>query len=135
MGLKTSSAVLDREVLWQLSDKDKPRCNFSEEYKHTTIGEDFFEAEGQYGVTIADGERLALKIECTFDVHMHVQAPVKPEMAKRFAESDLRFVLLPYARYFVTDMTSQMQIPPIVLPLATAMGKARVRSKEDSHAV
>ncbi len=123
--------MLQRDVLWELSKNGQPGCNFSEQYKPTEIGEGFFEAEGRFEITIADGERQALKIECTFEVHMHAQKPVIPEMAKRFSESDLRFVLLPYARFFVSNMTGQMQIPPIVLPLATAMGKARPQSKRD----
>ena len=131
MGLKSSSAALQREVLWQLNKHEKPECKLSEQYKQTEIGEGYFEAEAQYKVTIAAGERLALKIECTFEIHVHAQSPVKPEMAKRFAESDLRFIILPYARHFVTDMTSQMQIPPIVLPLATVGGKARPQLKQE----
>jgi preprotein translocase subunit SecB len=130
MGLKSSSAIVQRDVLWQLS-KQKTAYDLSEQYKPTEIGDGYFEAEAQYGVTMAEGERLALKIECTFEVHMHAPAPVQPEMAKRFAESDLRFVLLPYARYFITDMTSQMQIPPLVLPLATVAGAARTQGRED----
>lgn len=126
LGLKSSSTVLERELFWDLVKDDSKAQSVTESYRPTEIGKDYFEAEGRYEVKIARGEQTALEIECIFEVHMHAAPPFESTMAERFTKTDLRFILLPYARHFVTDATGQMQIPPIVLPLATVAGKARV---------
>ena len=127
LGLKSSNSSINREIYFDLVDqKAKPVRRFSELYESTEIGGNFFEAEGRYEVSIADGDAIGLRIECVFEVHLHAPKPINPQMVQRFAKSDLRFMLLPYARQFVTGVTGQMQIPPIVLPMATARGKARL---------
>ena len=127
LGLKSSSTIIDRKEFFELIDAEqanKPVRSFSETYEPTDVGKDFFDAEGRYRVTIADGAKVALNIECVFAVHIHAPSPVDTNMATQFSESDLRFILLPYARQFVSNITSQMEIPPIVLPLAA--GKPRL---------
>jgi preprotein translocase subunit SecB len=131
LGLKGSSTTLDRELFWDFAQKkDKTERRLTEAYEPTVIGRDSFGAEARYELTISEEDRVALKIECVFEVHMQASSSVEPSMAERFSKSDLRFIVLPYARHFVTDVTGQMQIPPIVLPLITAAGKARVDRAE-----
>jgi hypothetical protein len=127
LGLKSSLTFLDRKIFFDLVDRErKPERRFSEEYKPTAVGEEFFEAEGSYEITVGDGDEVGLRIKCSFEVHMHGPAPIDPKLAERFASSDLRFVLSPFARQFVANATAQMQIPPILIPLATAAGEARI---------
>jgi hypothetical protein len=131
LGLKSSTTALDRKLFWQLAeDESKSLRRFTESYRPSEVGDDFFEIEGRYEVVIGTSEKEALRIECTFQVHMHSTARIDTPSVERFAKSDVRFVLLPYARLFVTDVTGQMQIPPVILPLATATGKARVAGEE-----
>jgi hypothetical protein len=128
MGLQKSSTELHRDKLWKIlkSESSQVKRQLVESYRLTEIQEGFFEAEGEYQLTVGEGDLLGLEIHCSFEVHMHTaSSEVDHAMAERFAKQDLRFVLLPYARQFVTDMTGQMQIPPIILPLATATGQAR----------
>ncbi len=134
LGLKSSSATLDREKFWKLAKSERtPVRRLQEIYRPTQVGEDFFEVEGQYKVSIADGDVVGLKIDCAFELHMHCTSPVERAMVERFAKTDLRFILLPYARHFISDITGEMHIPPVVLPMATAAGKARVgRSRKKS---
>jgi hypothetical protein len=129
LGLKSSATTLDRRLLWELTGKESGTAGrLIESYKATEIGKGFFEAEGQYDFTVAKDDAIGLKLSCVFEVHMHSKTPVEGAMAERFTKTDLRFILLPYARHFVTDMTGQMQIPPVVLPLAAAAGKARIKT-------
>ena len=126
LGLKSSEAYLDRQKFWKLADKGKQSTQrVSETYTVTEVGERYFEAEGRFDVTLGSGEATGLRLSCTFEVHMHATTITKA-MAERFAESDLRFVLLPYARHFISDMTGEMAIPPLVLPLVTASHKDAV---------
>lgn len=132
LGLKSSTAEVNRQTLWEITAGErKPVRRMAESYRQTEIGKDYLEAEGRYEVTIAEGDRVGLKIECIFEVHMHAPSPVDPVMVERFAKQDLRFVLLPYARNFVSDMSGRMQIPPVILPLITAAGKARPRKGKE----
>jgi len=84
------------------------------------MGLDFFDAEGRFELTVSskEGDKPALAVECIFTAHIHAAEPVSKEFAKRFAESELWIVMLPYGRYFITDITTRMSIPPIMIPLA-----------------
>lgn len=126
LALKSSSASIDRNVFFDLLEEKKPVRRLSEEYASTDVGKDHFDAEGRYKVTVADEAKTGLLIQFAFEVHLHAKGLVDPQKAERFAKSDLRFILLPYARQFVTSITGQMQIPPVVLPLATVAGRARL---------
>jgi hypothetical protein len=130
LGLKSSSIVLNRQTLYDIQEKGKPVRTFTEEYSYIEIGKSYFDAEGNYAVSIADGEQMGVRLECTFEVHIHCPSPVDRQMVERFAKQDLRFMLLPYARSFVSDMSGRMQIRQILLPLATAAGMARPAGKK-----
>jgi preprotein translocase subunit SecB len=128
LGLKSSSAELHRDILFEIQS-GQPARTFTQGYRHVEIGEDYFDVEGQFAVTVADGEQLGVRIECVFEAHFHCSQP-QQTMIERFTEQDLRFMILPYARSFVSDMCGKMQIPPIMLPLATAAGMARPNAKK-----
>ncbi len=121
LGLKSSSATLNREVFWKVArQSDAPTRQLVESYEPSAIGKNWFEVEGRYEVTVADGDAIALEIKCAFELHLHAPAPINRALVRRFANDDLRFMLLPYARHFISDITGEMNIPPIVLPLAAA---------------
>ena len=127
LGLKSSAATLDRQKFWKLTqEQEKSRRRVSETYKVTGVGEKFFEAEVRYEVCLGEADAVGLRISCTFEVHMHARPPIDKAMVERFSNSDLRFILLPYARHFISDMTGEMQIPPVVLPLVAAARKTGV---------
>jgi hypothetical protein len=94
---------------------------FLHSYRVRSIGKGHFDAEGDYTMMVAGSEEEppALKIDCVFEVHMHVKPPFDKSHAERFAESELQLILVPYARQFISATTSQMSIPPVIAPLAT----------------
>lgn len=89
-----------------------------EQYRISRVEEEFFESEGIFEFVVSDSTSIALKVESVFEVHIHAAKPVRKEMVERFTNAELRLILLPYARHFVSTITAQMQIPPVVLPLA-----------------
>jgi hypothetical protein len=124
LGLKSCSTMLDRRGYWAAHKKgSKAVREFTQRYRLTHFEKDFLEAEGHFALTVSEGKAkaVALKLECVFDVHMHLGPSARKDLAERFTLSELRLVLVPYARLFVSSMTAQMQIPPIIIPLSTAI--------------
>lgn len=123
--LASSSSVVDREAFFALYGRSKKMIrSFRDEYAITTVGPRYFEAEGRFTLSVSESadSEAALRLEFAFSVHMHGTPPIWEEGAERFVESELRLILVPYARQFVTQMTGQMSIPPIILPLASDGG-------------
>jgi hypothetical protein len=125
LALKSSTSTLDRDAFFDILGKRKTVIRaFRDDYKITEVGKKYFEAEGRFTLSVSETAESAavLKMEFVFEIHMHGAAPIWKEGAERFVQSELRLVLVPYARQFVASMTSQMGIPPVVIPLATKEG-------------
>ena len=120
LGLRSSSLSLDRKAFSGLRRGQSPARKLIQEYRLVKIGKQYFDAAGRFNLTIGNESEAhpPLLIECVFEVHVHGQAPINEEFAKRFTGTGLRIVLPPYTRQFVTNASAQMAIPPIVLPLA-----------------
>jgi hypothetical protein len=123
LGLTTCSSTLDRDAFFRLYAKGaQPARRLIEAYRVARVGTDFFDAEGRFQVILStrkEANKPALMIDCVFTAHIHAEEPVSADFAKRFADSELWIVMLPYARHLITDITAQMAIPPIVIPLAS----------------
>jgi len=124
LALKSCNVALDRQAYWDSAQKEKkPTRRLNEHYRVSAVKDDFFESEGLFNLVLGEEERPGLKIDCVFEVHIHTKTPINRESVERFTSSELRLLLLPYVRHFISSITSQMQIPTIVLPLA--VGAAR----------
>jgi len=135
IGLKSCSASLDREKWYALAASEKKELRiFKDQYHASEIGEGYFEIIGQFSVLVTESmEAIApLSVECAFEAHFHASSPQKT-MVDRFAASDFRFVVVPFVRQFVSAITSQMAIPPLVIPLSTKVRReAPTQSKPES---
>lgn len=121
LALNQCAADIDRVAYFELQDKkEKATRNVKADYAVDYFGDDFFDAIGNFHLTIGTGakDKLALEISCTIEAHLHTEVRYKHEHAKHFAESDLRVLLWPYFRQFVTDTTARMWIPPVTIPLS-----------------
>ena len=122
LNLKSCSASLDRKSFWDLHEKknkDAERQLFAR-YSIEKVEDDYFDVVTAFKMIIEDAKtkKNALRIECEFGGHFHGKAPIKESFAKRFTESELRIVVWPYFRQFVSDTTARMGIPPIVIPIS-----------------
>lgn len=61
--------------------------------------------------------RTLLAVDLLFEAHLHIDVPMEKALAERFTQTDFRLIVLPYARYAISNVTAQMSIPPIVIPL------------------
>jgi preprotein translocase subunit SecB len=116
-------AVIDSE--FQV-DRDK---YFEEEDKSlsvlwkcqpTEVGDDYFEADARLSVKLRAGKEAnpLLKLDATFRLHMHAPKPLNREFIDRFADSEVKIIIWPYFREYVTSVCGRMHIPQITLPFA-----------------
>ena len=125
LGLTTSSTKFDRYAYAQILDEKNEVRSISAEYELERAQDDFFDAVAKFRITVSNKKTglAALSIECTMDAHFHGKKKLEAGLAKRFIASELRLVVWPYFRQFVTDITSRMAIRPIVIPLSTEANK------------
>jgi hypothetical protein len=128
VGLRSCSAHLDRAGLSRLwSSEKRPPRSFSDTYRPTEIGSNYFEAAGLFVVKVQESPSVApvLSVECEFEAHLHGVEPISKVFVERFVKSEFRLILVPYARQFVSSITAGMSIPPLVIPLSTKSATSR----------
>jgi preprotein translocase subunit SecB len=136
IGLKSCSATLDRVGLYELySDKKEPKRLFQGSYMVTKLAETFFEAAGLFVVAFSEEResKPPLSVECEFEAHIHGIEPISKDFVERFVASEFQLILVPYVRQFVSALTAQMCIPPVVLPLSPKLHKKSEAKKLTSQ--
>ena len=88
-------------------------------YKLERVESESFDASATFNLTIQDKEAqlTGLVIECVFEAHFYGKKPIEKDLAERFTTSELRVIMWPYFRQFVSDMTSRMAMGTVTLPL------------------
>ena len=122
LGLVDSSSRLDRSAYARLmSQKNRPGRTISTEYKLVAADAGYFDATAKFSLVVVEEKKSnpALLIECVYEAHFHCKSPVARDLAERFTLSELRLLMWPYFRAFVSDLCGKMSISPITIPLAT----------------
>ena len=121
LALTNSSCEVDRPTYFRLRDKKVAVRSVAANYELVRVEREFFNAVAKFKLTVDDKNRKerALTIQCTFQTHFHGKEPIDRTFAKQFTISELRLVIWPYFRQFVSDTTARMAIAPIVVPLST----------------
>jgi len=90
------------------------------EYKVADHTKKHFDCEGKFVVIVTNAKNQSLlTVQAVFTVHMHSKQEADHKFVERFSQSELKLILAPYARNFVTDITARMSVPPVVIPLAS----------------
>ena len=124
LALTRSFSHIDRDSLFKVYSK-KPTRRFTDEYSLLRSGGEAFDCEGRFSLSVLDPdskEKVLLFVECKYEVHMHGRPKIDKALAERFSKAELRLILLPYARHFISETTAQMSVPPELIPLATTAG-------------
>jgi preprotein translocase subunit SecB len=138
---KTSKPLADyREFLTSLNlslialteanvkgDRDKylnePNHDISMAWKGKAIasGRGHFDVLADLMVTVSKPKSKAcfLELTVTYKLHIHCAKEFPPEYLRRFCDSEVRLMVWPYFREYVTSTCGRMHIPPVFLPLAT----------------
>jgi preprotein translocase subunit SecB len=116
--------------------KDRKRV-IDGDYRLDGVAETYFDVSATVNVAVRDkkDESTALSIECTYEGHFHGVPPVQRDLAERFVKSQLRVVLWPYVRQFVSDTTARMSIGPVFLPFYLGTGQEQEKAAEAPRAV
>lgn len=67
--------------------------------------------------TQKDKKNIGMKIEATYQSYFKSNAPIDDEIFSIFNSSHLLLVTYPYFRYLVQDITTKMNLPPLILDL------------------
>jgi preprotein translocase subunit SecB len=59
-----------------------------------------------------------LELEAAYVLHVHCAKDFSAEYVERFCSAEVRLMVWPYFREYVTSMCGRMHIPPLFLPLA-----------------
>lgn len=114
--LKETSCAIDRETYWKHRERN---LSYKMTAESEDIGEDYFDVSAKLEVTVTGGKPKVhqIRISATFALHFHAKDAPKP-LVDRFCGSDLRLIVWPYFREYVSDVSSRMYIPPVILPLS-----------------
>lgn len=126
LGLDSATISLNRDAYW--SPPKSARRVLSSKYALAQVANEYFDVQASFSVSLqwseGDGPVVhALKIDCVFTGHFHADAPINPEHAHKFTDSGSWLVFWPFFRQFVSDTTSRMGIPPILMPMALGPGE------------
>jgi preprotein translocase subunit SecB len=121
-GMQESRTTQDRAAYVVLFEKNRLARRISTEYHTMEVEKTHFNASAKLSLTMADKRdpvSPVIVVECTYVAHFHCEGcEIGRDMAERFTQSELRFVVWPYFRQFVNDATARMAIQPILIPFS-----------------
>ena len=88
----------------------------------SNVHDDCFDANAMLIVKLGSTARQSkptVEISANFEMHFHVDKPLNRAFVDRFADSEVRIVMWPYFREYVSNVSGRMHIPPLLLPFAT----------------
>jgi preprotein translocase subunit SecB len=121
LGQESATYHLARSAYARLQKaKDRGVRKITAEYEVAQFNPEFFDVKASFKLTIEDQDKkeLPLAIQCSFGSHFHGERPLDEQFARRFAKSEFRFLVWPFFRQFVFDVTGRMAIRPITIPLS-----------------
>ena len=122
VALDASTCHIQRGAFFEALQKKKLVRNIDTAFSVAEVEAKHFDGIGRFDLTISNLESDPfVSISCTFEAHVHASSAFPQEFAERFAQSELRLVLTPYARNFISDLTARMAIPPVTIPFSTRL--------------
>ena len=68
-------------------------------------------------VISAKPSKMLLELSATYHLHLHASSPIHKRFIDRFADSEVRLVLWPYYREYISNVCGRLHVPPVFLPL------------------
>lgn len=118
IGLAESACEINRKNYWG-KDEGK-RVSFKLSSKPVSIDKTHFDVRSTIALTMIGEKSKAtvVKITATFDLHFHAD-PLEKDLVDKFCESDIRLIVWPYFREYVSSTIARMHVPPVILPLSS----------------
>jgi len=118
IALVDSRFRVDRD---QYFDKGSKKLSVAWSCVPVVVKSDYFEADANVVLKLgSEGKaRPCVEIRATFQMHIHAAKPIVRAFVDRFTDSEVRILIWPYFREYISSVTGRMHIPPIILPMAT----------------
>jgi preprotein translocase subunit SecB len=115
IALVQSSVSLERQKYLE-SEQERIYVIFGS--KLIRFGDSHFDVKTKLELQVKKEEKSKplLRFAATYDLHFHAAETTKQNV-DRFVKSDVRLLIWPYLRELVSNMSSRMHIPPILLPV------------------
>jgi preprotein translocase subunit SecB len=125
IALTHSAFRIQRDEYFEGSEDNK--ISFKLSSKSNSVGEKHFDVRSTLNLTASNekSKKILVRFTATFELHLHA-SPVNEEFVKRFCESEIRLIVWPYFREYVSDVTARMYIPPLILPLSEHTQKSKM---------
>ena len=116
IALTSSSARIKRDEYFEAKERD---LSVAVTLKPKRMSRDHFDLQAEATVKLTRKRSDCLfDLSATYELHFHGKPPIDAKLVRRFANSDAHFILWPYLREYVSDVSARMYIPPILLPVA-----------------
>ena len=81
--------------------------------------EDFFDVRVDVAVRVSapKSKDAFFQLTAGYVLHIHASPPIDAAHVARFADSEIRLLVWPYVREYVSSISGRMHVPPIVLPI------------------
>jgi preprotein translocase subunit SecB len=118
IALSESSAKVDRG---KYLNEENHAISIGWKSRPATSGDDYFDVLAELTVKVSKPKSQVhfLEIKASYLLHVHCMKDFPKEHVARFCDVEMRLMIWPYFREFVTGMCGRMHIPPVFLPLAT----------------
>ncbi|HEY7097557.1 MAG TPA: protein-export chaperone SecB [Terriglobales bacterium] len=117
IGLTQSNAKVDRA---RYLSEENHSISISWGGKALESGLDHFDVRAELTVKVSKPKTQTyfLELKAVFLLHIHCMKDSPAEYVDRFCNAEVRLMMWPYFREYVTSMCGRMHIPPVFLPLA-----------------
>lgn len=112
----SSTARIKRDDYFE---DEAPDLSVAMTLKPKRLSRDHFDLQGEATVKLTGrrSDRL-FELSATYELHFHGKPPLDAKLVRRFSGSGAHFLLWPYLREYVSDVSARMDIPPILLPVS-----------------
>ena len=119
IGLAESSCEINRDGYWEDGEEQSISYKLISKPLKSDHEKGHFDVRSRLEVAISRGKSKppVLRVSAAFDLHFHANSLTK-DFVEKFCESEIRLIVWPYFREYVTNITARMHIPPVILPLS-----------------
>jgi preprotein translocase subunit SecB len=118
IGLSETSAKVDRD---RYLGEENHSISIWWAGKPLKRGRNHFDVRAELTVKVSKPKSRAafLELKTAYLLHIHCMKDCPAGYVDRFCNVEVRLMIWPYFREYVTSMCGRMHIPPVFLPLAT----------------
>ena len=116
IALIQSNFRVDRD---KLLDDEGPVLGIFWRCQPTMVGKKHFEATANLLIKMnaSKSKQEVMHLEAAFQMHIHSSNEIVRANVQRFTNSEVRLLIWPYFREYVSNTCNRMHVPPVFLPL------------------